>query len=65
MSPSNARHVPMESLKPYLESFGYALFGLYEQVHEWPRGEPHLRRTNLIFISQQLIENNRMNQRTQ
>jgi len=59
MNPRNRRHVPFESLKAFLESYEYFIFGIYEQVHEWPTGEPHLRRTDTIFISQRLIEMNR------
>jgi hypothetical protein len=59
MNPTNHLHVPFEVLKNYLESKHYFLFGIYEQKHEWPTKHPHLRRTNPIFISQQVIENNR------
>lgn len=60
MNPSNRRHVPLESLKEFLESQRYFLFGIYEQVNEWPTRAPHLRRTNPVFVSQTLIERNRM-----
>lgn len=56
MNPTNSRHVSFESVKQFLESYHYYLFGIYEQVNEWPTGKPHLRRTNPIFISQKLIE---------
>ena len=59
MNNSNKRHVPFETLKDYLQSHGYFLFGVYEQVSEWPTKEPHLRRTNLAFISRRLIEANK------
>jgi FkbM family methyltransferase len=58
MNPKNDRHVPFEALKAFLESHQYFLFGIYEQFHEWPTREPHLRRTNPIFISQKTIEAN-------
>ena len=51
MNPFNTFHVPMELLKPWLESRNYLLFGVYEQIREWPTGEQHLRRANLVFIS--------------
>jgi FkbM family methyltransferase len=60
MNPANHRHISFESLKTFLESHGYFLFGIYEQKNEWPTKEPHLRRTNPIFISQKAIEENRM-----
>lgn len=56
MNPGNVRHVPMEILKDFFEKYQYVLFGLYEQVHEWPTKEPHLRRANLIFLSRTMIE---------
>lgn len=59
MNPTNSRHVPFESIKEFLQSYKYYLFGIYEQVNEWPTREPHLRRTNPIFVSQQMIERNR------
>jgi FkbM family methyltransferase len=59
MNPGNSRHVPLESLKSFLESHAYFIFGFYEQVHEWPTREPKLRRTNAIFASQRVIDMNR------
>jgi FkbM family methyltransferase len=59
MNPRNNRHVPIGALKEFLESYSYFLFGIYEQVSEWPAREPLLRRTNLLFISQSMIELNR------
>ncbi len=59
MNPKNELHVPFESLKSFLESHGYYLFGIYEQVNEWPTKSPNLRRTNPIFLSQPTIERNK------
>jgi hypothetical protein len=59
MNAGNKRHVPFEALKGYLESKSYLLFGIYHQVREWPTNEPHLRRTNPVFISRRMIETNR------
>ncbi len=59
MNPTNSRHVPFESIKSFLERHQYYLFGIYEQVSERPTKGPHLRRTNPIFISQQLVKQNR------
>lgn len=58
MNPANKSHVSFESIKEFLESHGYFLFGIYEQIKEWPTGQPHLRRTNPVFISKQMIEMN-------
>jgi len=54
MGPDNDRHIPYAEFVCYLEMFGYRLFGIYEQVPEWPTGRPQLRRGNLVFISPKL-----------
>jgi len=59
MSFRNALHTPFEELKAHLEHRQYVLFGIYEQVREWTKNEPHLRRANLVFISEQVIAENR------
>ena len=56
MNSHNTWHVALETLKQHLESRNYFLFGVYEQVHEWPAKEPHLRRANPVFISRRMIE---------
>jgi len=58
MNCRNKRHVPFEILKEFLESKKYFLFGIYEQVHEWPTKEPHLRRINPVFVSEPVIKAN-------
>ena len=58
MNPWNERQVPFEILKAHLESKNYFLFGIYEQVHEWPTKAPHLRRANAVFLSERLIQAN-------
>lgn len=63
MSPGNHRHVSFEVLKGFLESYKYFLFGIYEQVNEWPTSEPHLRRTNPLFISSRMIGTNGKSER--
>ena len=59
MNPRNRTHIPFEKIKQYLESMGYLLFGIYEQVPERPTWEPHMRRSNLVFISEIVITENR------
>jgi FkbM family methyltransferase len=54
----NQLHVPFEQLKSFMESMGYFLFGIYEQVPEWPTRAPHLRRSNPLFISERVIRAN-------
>ena len=55
MGPDNERHVPYGEIVSYLEGLQYRVFGLYEQVPEWPTGQPHLRRSNAVLISSRLI----------
>jgi FkbM family methyltransferase len=52
MNPFNEWHVPFENLKSFLEARHYYLFGIYEQFGEFPTREPHLRRTNCVYISE-------------
>lgn len=59
MNRGNEWHVPFEALKEFLESRKYFLVGIYEQVNEWPTGEQHLRRSNLVFASNAVIQNHR------
>ncbi|MGQ0445984.1 MAG: hypothetical protein ACT4O2_12880 [Beijerinckiaceae bacterium] len=58
MNSKNKRHVPFDSFSKFFEQKRYFLFGIYEQVNEWPTNEPHLRRTNLVFISDRVIKAN-------
>jgi FkbM family methyltransferase len=51
LDPDNDKHVRLEECKAYLEKFGYRLFGIYEQVHEFPTNRWHLRRCNAVFIA--------------
>ncbi len=56
MNAYNKRHVPFETLKSYLEAKNYFLFGIYEQVQEWPTQHTHLRRVNSVFMSRTMID---------
>jgi FkbM family methyltransferase len=55
----NKRHVPYEKLSRFLQEKGYFPFGIYEQTAEFPTREPHLRRTNCVFISEKVSNANR------
>ncbi|HMP83224.1 MAG TPA: FkbM family methyltransferase [Verrucomicrobiota bacterium] len=50
----NDRHVTLQPMRQHLEARGYRVFGFYEQVNEWTRKLPHLRRVNVVFISGRL-----------
>lgn len=58
MNPANTRHVPFELLKAKLQGWDYYLFGVYEQMPEWPSREPQLRRADLVFISKPTMTRN-------
>jgi FkbM family methyltransferase len=54
----NTRHVPFCELHSFMEGVGYRLFGIYEQIAEWPTRKPNLRRVNAAYISPKVIERN-------
>ena len=58
MNPDNRFHVSFEALAGQLTSNGYRLFGLYEQVLEWPTADAYLRRANVLFVSPDTIRRN-------
>ncbi len=58
MNGRNMRHVPFDVFGRFFEDKSYFLFGIYEQMNEWPKREPHLRRTNPVFISEKVIKAN-------
>jgi hypothetical protein len=58
MNSKNRRHVPFDVFSKFFEERNYFLFGIYEQVNEWPTKEPHLRRSNPVFISDRVIKAN-------
>ncbi len=60
MNPENHWHVPFWAMKDYLEEFGYRLFGIYGQYHEFPTNEPHLRRCDPVFISRRMIDSHHL-----
>jgi FkbM family methyltransferase len=60
MNADNKFHVGFFDVQAQMERSGYRLFGLYEQMFEWPTREPHLRRANAVYISPKVIEANRI-----
>ena len=57
MNPENTNHVKFEVIKKFLEEFNYRLFGIYEQVQEWPTSKPVLRRINALFVAKTIYSN--------
>lgn len=54
MNPLNKKHVNVVDAISEMESLGYFIFRVYEQVHEHRR--PTLRRSNVLFISRRCID---------
>lgn len=54
----NATHVDFRAILDFMQAYGYALFGFYEQKHEWTRREPQLRRSDVVFISDSISKRN-------
>lgn len=46
------------TLEDLLAGYGYRIFGVYEQTHEWPSDSPLLRRVNLGFMSERFAAAN-------
>jgi len=59
MSRMNTRHVPFGEFDRFLGERSYLLFGVYEQVLDWPTRSPMLRRTNPVFVSQRVVDANK------
>lgn len=58
MNADNKYHVPFSDVRQHLESFGYRLFGIYEQGVEWGMNIPIIRRANVVYISRTVSQNN-------
>jgi hypothetical protein len=58
MNRNNCFHVPFEAFDRFLGDRGYFLFGIYDQVSEFPSNAPNLRRINALFISSRVIKAN-------
>lgn len=50
MNPTNTFHVPLARMTERMAALGHQLFGLYDQMHEWPTRQPVLRRCNALYI---------------
>jgi FkbM family methyltransferase len=55
MNPDNNLHVSFFRVADHLETLGYRLFGVYEQVNEFPTKRPNLRRSNVVYMSPKII----------
>ncbi len=50
MNLDNKFHVPLITVMDQLAVSGYHLFGIYDQMHEWPTSRPVLRSCNALFV---------------
>lgn len=50
INPDNDYHSSFRDLIDHLFSEGYFIFGFYEQVMEWTKSRPYLRRSNVVFM---------------
>ena len=51
VDPETTQQVYYRRIEDALNAYGYRLFRIYEQTHEWPTDSPLLRRVNLSFMS--------------
>lgn len=58
MHRGNTFHAPAQGITAFLEDLEYRLFGVYEQMLEWPTADAHLRRANLVYVSAETIRQN-------
>ncbi|WP_295400185.1 FkbM family methyltransferase [uncultured Thiocystis sp.] len=57
MHPLNDKHALLADLSSFMESFGYFVFHLFEQAFE-RHGRRHLRRANVIYVSDAAVHAN-------
>jgi FkbM family methyltransferase len=55
MSATNKYHVPFDTMRQFMEGKKYHLFGIYNQALEWPTSEPRLRRSDAVFVSENVV----------
>jgi len=55
MNKNNTFHNDFCEIKTIMESHNYFIFGIYEQTHEWKTKHQILRRTNVVFISEKIV----------
>ncbi|SDJ63858.1 MULTISPECIES: FkbM family methyltransferase [Bradyrhizobium] len=60
MNSDNTFHVPFVCVHKEMEQFGYRLFGIYEQVFEWGKNAPYLRRSNVVYIAPKVWKSNKL-----
>ena len=57
MNSTNQFHIDYFSMVEYMLKYNYLVFGIYEQIHDFVIEKPVLRRSNVVFISQNIFDN--------
>lgn len=58
LDPDSTQHCHYRTIEDILSGFGYRIFRIYEQQHEWIDDNPLLRRMNMAFMSRRFsLEN--------
>jgi FkbM family methyltransferase len=57
-NPSGTQQCHYRVVDDLLGHFGYRLFKVYDQVHEWISDSPILRRANFVYMSEQFAKSN-------
>lgn len=52
IDPANTQQTHLFKLDTFLRRYGYRIFRIYEQKHEWPTRSPLLRRVNVAYMSE-------------
>lgn len=58
MNPEGTQQSYYRRIEDELARYGYRMFRIYEQKHEWLEDSPILRRTNISFLSRKFAQSN-------
>jgi FkbM family methyltransferase len=58
-SAANTTHVSFQKFNEYLSGYDFHVFGIYQQVNEWPTGNVNLRRADVVYASGKILAANR------
>jgi FkbM family methyltransferase len=58
VNPNSTQQTYYRAIEDVLRGYGYRLFRIYEQAHEWLDDSPLLRRVNLAFMSASFVAKN-------
>lgn len=52
LDPANTQQTHIHKIDEFLRRYGYRIYRIYEQKHEWPTKSPLLRRVNVAYMSE-------------